>query len=108
PLEQVMVPALDRGFLFGDGVYEVLRVYHGKPWMEDEHFDRLDRSLTAIRIVGVDVDRLRQRMHEAIKAGGFGECVVYMQVTRGAVYPRRHAFPKHATPLELLWVEDYD
>jgi D-alanine transaminase len=47
-------------------------------------------------------------MHETIKAGGFGECVVYLQVTRGAVFPRRHAFPRHAIPLELLWVEDYD
>ena len=108
PLEQVMVPVLDRGFLFGDGVYEVLRVFRGKPWLEDEHFIRLARSLTAIRINGVDVDRLRQRMHETIKAGGFGESVVYLQVTRGAVYPRRHAFPNNATPLELLWVEDYD
>jgi len=108
PLEQVMVPALDRGFLFGDAVYEVMRVYHGKPWMEEEHFVRLARSLNGIKIGAVDVDRLRQRMHETIRVGGFDECVVYVQVTRGGGYPRRHAFPKHATPLELLWVEDYD
>lgn len=108
PLTEVKVSALDRGFLFGDAVYEVLRVYRGKPWMEAEHFDRLARSLVSIRIGGVDVGRLRQRMHETIAAGGFGDCVVYMQVTRGAVYPRRHAFPAAATPTELLWVEDYD
>jgi D-alanine transaminase len=108
PLDEVRISALDRGFLFGDAVYEVLRVYHGKPWMEREHFDRLARSLASIRIDGVEVARLRQRMHETIRAGGFGECVVYLQVTRGAVYPRKHAFPKAATPLELLWVEAYD
>jgi D-alanine transaminase len=108
PLVDVKVSALDRGFLFGDAVYEVLRVYRGKPWMEREHFDRLVRSLALIRIGGVDMDRLRRRMHETIAAGGFGDCVVYMQVTRGAVYPRRHAFPADAAPTELLWVEEYD
>jgi len=108
PLEDVKVSALDRGFLFGDAVYEVLRVYRGKPWMEREHFDRLARSLASIRIAGVDVDRLRRRTHETIAAGGFGECIVYLQVTRGAAFPRKHAFPKNAVPLELLWVEEYD
>jgi D-alanine transaminase len=108
PLEEVRISALDRGFLFGDAVYEVLRVYAGRPWLEQEHFDRLARSLESIRIGGVDVDRLRRRMHETIRAGGFGDCVVYIQVTRGASYPRKHAFPKNATPLELLWVETYD
>ncbi len=76
--------------------------------MEREHFDRLARSLAAIRIGGVDVDRLRRRMHETIAAGGFGECVVYLQVSRGSAYPRKHAFPKAAVPLELLWVDEYD
>src|SRR5437660_742162 len=108
PLEDVKVSVLDRGFLFGDAVYEVLRAYRGKPWMEREHFERLTRSLALIRIGGVDVDRLRRRMHETIAAGSFGECVIYMQVTRGAVYPRRHAFPPSAVPTELLWVEEYD
>ena len=41
PLEDVRVPALDRGFLFGDGVYEVLRIYAGRPWLEAEHFARM-------------------------------------------------------------------
>ena len=50
PLAEVMIPALDRGFLFGDAVYEVLRVYRGRPWLVEEHFERLARSLGAIRI----------------------------------------------------------
>ena len=45
PLSEAKVPALDRGFLFGDAIYEVLRVYGGRPWLEDEHFARLARSL---------------------------------------------------------------
>src|SRR5437868_38228 len=106
PLDEVKISPLDRGFLFGDAVYEVLRIYHGKPWLEPEHFDRLARSLEEIRIRGVDVPRLRRRMHETIRAGNFGESVVYLQVTRGAA-PRRHAFPRDAVPLELLWVSEY-
>jgi D-alanine transaminase len=95
PLEEVTISPLDRGFLFGDAVYEVLRAYQGKPWLEDEHFGRFARSLEEIRIAGVDMPRFRRRMHETIRAGGFREAVVYLQVTRGAV------------PLELLWVQDY-
>jgi D-alanine transaminase len=106
PLHEVVISPLDRGFLFGDAVYEVLRIYQGKPWLEEEHFARLARSLAEIRITGVDIARLRQRMHDTIQAGSFGEATVYLQVTRGAA-PRRHAFPRDAVPLELLWVEEY-
>ncbi len=106
PLDEVTISPLDRGFLFGDAVYEVLRIYNGKPWLEAEHFDRFERSLREIRIAGVNMARMRDRMHETIRAGGFGEATVYLQVTRGAA-PRKHAFPKDAIPLELLWVQEY-
>ena len=106
PLDEVTISPLDRGFLFGDAVYEVLRVYNGRPWLEQEHFDRFERSIGEIHIKGVDMKRMRQRMHETIKAGGFRECIVYLQVTRGAA-PRKHAFPKDVQPLELLWVQEY-
>jgi D-alanine transaminase len=106
PLAEVMVPALDRGFLFGDAVYEVLRVYHGKPWLLEDHLQRLARSLEAIRIQGVDIARLRRRMLDTIAAGPFGEAIVYIQITRG-VGPRSHPFPAKATPLELLWVQEF-
>ncbi len=105
PLEEVRISPLDRGFLFGDSVYEVLRIYSGKAWLEQDHFERLARSLNELRIVGVDVDRLRSRMVETLRAGSFQEATVYIQVTRGSAYPRRHAFPPVATPLELLWCE---
>jgi D-alanine transaminase len=106
PLAEVKISAQDRGFLLGDAIYEVLRVYGGKPWLEDEHFRRLERSLSAIRIGGVDVGRLRQRMHDTIRAGGFREATVYIQVTRGAA-PRIHPFPTNITPLELLYVQEF-
>jgi D-alanine transaminase len=106
PLTEARVPTLDRGFLFGDAVYEVLRVYRGRPWLVDEHFQRLARSLEAIRIQGIDLTRLRGRMRDTIAAGPFDEATVYIQITRGAA-PRAHPFPAQATPLEFLFVQEF-
>src|SRR5712692_3016169 len=106
PLADVRISALDRGFLFGDAVYEVLRVYEGRPWLEEDHFRRLERSLTAIRISGIDVGRLRRRMRETIAAGPFKDAVVYIHITRGAA-PRSHPFPASAVPLEFLFVQKF-
>jgi D-alanine transaminase len=106
PLSEVMIPALDRGFLLGDAIYEVLRIYQGQPWLLEEHWQRLARSLEAIRIHGVDLDRLRRRMLETIAAGPFKEATAYIQVTRG-VAPRAHAFPARSTPLEFLYVKEF-
>src|SRR2546422_7023281 len=97
PLAEAKIPVLDRGFLFGDAVYEVLRVYAGKPWLQAEHFARLAQSLEAIRIGGIDLERLQTRMLDTIAAGPFKEATVYIQITRG-VAPRRHPFPTGVTP----------
>jgi D-alanine transaminase len=106
PLDEVTISPLDRGFLFGDAVYEVLRIYAGKCWLEQEHMDRFERSINEIHIKGVDMARMRERMHETIAASGLKEAICYLQVTRGAA-PRKHAFPKDIVPLELLWVQEY-
>jgi D-alanine transaminase len=106
PLAEAKVPVLDRGFLFGDAVYEVLRVYAGRPWLEEEHFQRLARSLDAVRLAGVDLNRVRERMRQTIAAGGFREATVYIQITRG-VAPRSHPFPASVAPLELLYVQEF-
>jgi D-alanine transaminase len=106
PLADVMIPALDRGFLFGDAVYEVLRIYQGRLWLWEEHWQRLARSLMAIRIAGVDLDRLRKRVLDAIAAGPFLEATVYTQITRG-VAPRSHTFPVNIVPLEFLYVKEF-
>jgi D-alanine transaminase len=106
PLADVMIPALDRGFLFGDAVYEVLRVYQGRLWLLDEHWQRLALSLEAIRIFGVDLGRLRKRVLDAIAAGPFLEATVYIQITRGVAH-RTHTFPGGITPLEFLYVKEF-
>lgn len=108
PLAQVKVSAMDRGFLFGDAVYEGIRVYHGKPWLLDEHMRRLANSLEGIRIRGIDLDRLRRRMLETIAAGPFQDAFIYVQITRGAGPNRTHIFPAGAVPLEFFYVTEYD
>src|SRR5262249_6678575 len=95
PLEEAQVPALYRGFLLGDAIYEVLRSYRGRPWLPEEHFHRLKHSLEAIRIRGVDLGRLRDRLDATIAAGKFLEAIAYIQITRGSA-PRKHAFPPQA------------
>jgi D-alanine transaminase len=106
PLADAKIPALDRGFLFGDAVYEVLRVYAGLPWLLEEHLQRLAQSLDAVRISGIDLQRLRRRIQATIAAGPFLEAIVYVQITRG-VAPRSHKFPIKATPLEFLYVDEF-
>ena len=107
-VEDARVPIWDRGFLFGDSIYEVCRLYRGRPWIEDDHFRRLARSLSEMRIGPIDLDRLRARMHVTIAESGVAEGTVYLHVTRG-VAPRSHAFPGPAVePTELIVVRPYD
>jgi D-alanine transaminase len=108
PVEQARVPVWDRGFLFGDSVYEVCRLYGGRCWLEAEHFARLRRSLKELDFPAVDVDRLIDRVYRTIAATGVREGTVYIQITRG-VAPRSHAFPDPPVPpTELIVVRPYD
>jgi D-alanine transaminase len=108
PLDQARVPIWDRGFLFGDAVYEVFRLYQGCCWLEDEHMARLRRSLAAIELDSVDLDQLTGRLHRAISASGIQEGTAYVHITRG-VSPRAHAFPSSpVAPTELIVIRPYD
>lgn len=107
PLADVRVSVLDRGFLFGDGIYEVLRVYGGRPFLLREHMARLRRSLAEIRIAA-DAARLEQRMHETLRESSVDSGMIYLQVTRG-VAPRTHRFPNPpVAPNELIYVDAID
>ena len=107
PLSEAKIPALDRGFLFGDAGYEVMWVHQGRMWLEEEHFVRLERSLNLIRIKGVNLETLAGRVYETITAGKFKNAIVYIQITRGAA-PRSHAFPKDVKPFEFLFVQEFN
>lgn len=97
PLDQARVPVLDRGFLFGDGVYEVIPVYGGRPLRLAEHLRRLERSLSAIHISSPLSD---EAWSEVIKGliDGTEDQQIYIQVTRGAQPKRDHAIPDQVTP----------
>jgi len=98
PLEDARVPVLDRGFIFGDGVYEVIPVYSRHPFRLPEHLARFERSLREIRIPNPMSDAEWTRLITDLIARNAGDDQsVYLQVTRG-VAKRDHAFPKECTP----------
>ena len=98
-LDEIRISPLDRGFLFGDAVYEVVPVRSGKPLLIDAHLGRLDRSLEALRIANPYPEaRWRELIAELTTRNGGGNLAVYLQVSRGADTGRDHAFPVDATP----------
>ncbi|WZO96379.1 aminotransferase class IV [Isosphaeraceae bacterium EP7] len=108
PADQARVPISDRGFLFGDAIYEVCRVYRGRCWLEDSHMDRLARSLREMQFPPIDLVGVRRRMHATIEASDVAEGTVYIQITRG-VAPRAHAFPNPPVPpTEVIVARPYD
>ena len=106
PLSEARVPVLDRGFIFGDGIYEVVPVYGRRPFRIDQHLARLSRSLNAIGIANpFGIDEWKTRIAELVdayaKSHGIDDQFVYMQVTRG-VAKRGHAFPKDIEPTVFM------
>jgi D-alanine transaminase len=98
PLDQARISPLDRGFLFGDGVYEVLPVYGGRAYRLDAHLDRLERSLRAIRMAPpLDRAGWLAVFGPLVHGNGGGDLLLYVQVTRGAEAERSHV-PRAGTP----------
>lgn len=102
PAEEAKVSVLDRGFLFGDGVYEVIPVYNGKPFCLDRHVARLKASLAEIRLVA-DV-AWGELLHEAVDKSGEGMAAIYIQVTRGADSVRNFVYPTDPIPTIFIMV----
>lgn len=95
PLESASVSPLDRGFLFGDGIYEVIPSYGGEFFLLEEHIARLRRSLHEIRMPEPEPDQgWTGILRTLLELNPGGDRSVYLQVTRGAA-PRDHAFPAH-------------
>jgi D-alanine transaminase len=102
PLEQATVSVLDRGFIFGDGVYEVVPVYSRVPFRLDEHLARLERSLAETRIRNpYSRAEWRKHIYQLIDAQSFEDQGIYFQVTRG-VAKRDHALPKGVEPTVFM------
>ncbi len=99
PLAQARIPVLDRGFLFGDGVYEVIPAYGGHLFRLDEHLRRLDNSLAAIRMQPPHTrDEWHTILQRLIQSAGNTDLSIYLQVTRGADDRRDHAIPADIRP----------
>jgi D-alanine transaminase len=98
PLEQVTIFAMDRGFLFGDGVYEVIPVYNLQPFRLDEHLNRFLRNLDAVAI-SIDIGSLKPIIYELIERNKpSAEQFVYLQATRGPSLSRDLKIPGHCEP----------
>jgi D-alanine transaminase len=96
-IEDTRISPLDRGFLFGDGVYEVLPVYGGRAYRLDEHLERLDRSLAEIRMQPpLDRSGWLALLARLVHGNGGGDLLLYIQVTRG-VEPERNHVPLPGT-----------
>ncbi|WP_373976405.1 D-amino acid aminotransferase [Chitinibacter sp. SCUT-21] len=94
PLNELNISVMDRGFLFGDGVYEMIPVYSRCIFRLDEHLARLARSLAAVQIHNpYDIVQWRAIVQQLVAKQDFADQSVYLQVTRGVAYPRNHAFP---------------
>jgi D-alanine transaminase len=98
--EQVNIDLEDRGYQFGDGVYEVIRVYYGKPFYLKDHMERLKHSLEEISIpLPYSLERLEELLEELIRINQLQEGNIYLQITRGISSPRNHLFPAEAKPV---------
>lgn len=99
----------DRGFLFGDAVYEVVRLYDGRPFRLEAHLARLGRSLAGVWLPALDLKQLGQVVYDLAGEEGAAvpDALVYIQVSRGAS-PRNHPFPDPPVPPTVLaWCRPY-
>ncbi len=102
PLSEAKIPVLDRGFIFGDGVYEVIPIYGRRMFRAEQHMARLFRSLAAIEITNPHTrEQWMDLINQVVNAHSADDQMVYLQVTRG-VAKRGHAFPKGTTPTVFI------
>jgi D-alanine transaminase len=97
PIEAARVPIEDRGYQFGDAVYEYIASYNGRLFALEAHLDRLENSLRALAFPALSRDRVRAAILELLQRAGMDRTGIYVQISRG-VAPRNHAFPPRPTP----------
>ena len=110
PLAEAKVSVLDRGFVFGDGVYELVPVYSRKPFRLEGHLRRLQGSLDGIRLANPHgVAEWRDLILRLVELQDFDDQSVYIQITRGTPVegqpPRDHAFPKGVPPTVFMFAQ---
>jgi len=106
PIEQARISVLDRGFIFGDGVYEVIPVYSRRPFRLAEHLVRLQSSMDAIRLANPhSASKWTELVGKIIAGNPWEDQNVYLQATRG-VAKRDHAFPKGLKPTVFVMASE--
>ncbi len=103
PIEKAHVPVEDRGYQFGDAVYEFFASYDHRIFALERHLDRLERSLNALSFDPIDRDHVRDTLLRTFHEAGYARAGIYLQISRG-VAPRNHAFPSKATPQIIITV----
>jgi len=107
PLEEAKISPMDRGFLFGDGIYEVIPSHGGKLIGLDLHLARLENGLNEIGIkIPWSRDQLTNIFTELMERNGNGNLGVYLQITRGVTMKRNHAFPANTPPTLFAYTFD--
>ena len=108
PLAEARISPLDRGFLFADGIYEVVPVHRGRPFRLREHLKRLDDSLRSIRMANpLDEAGWMAVLGRLAAEAGAPELLVYLQVTRGAESGRNHLIPTDTQPTVFAFASPY-
>ena len=103
PIENAKVSIEDRGYQFGDGVYEFIASYDGVLFMLEDHLDRLHRSLDALAYPAISRDGIRRAVLTLLERSGYARAGIYLQITRG-VQPRDHAFAPDLSPQIIMTV----
>ena len=107
PLEEAKISPLDRGFLFGDGIYEVVPSYSGKLLGFGAHMDRMNEGLNSIKLsLNWSHEKWKNVCSELCKRNGNGNLGLYLQVSRGADSKRYHAFPENVEPTVFCFAFD--
>jgi len=102
---EAQISIMDRGFLFGDGVYELIPVYNKKPFLLDKHLKRLKDSLT---LIGMDeIKEIDKSIKTLINKCSHSNFFIYLHITRGSQAQRNHIYPSNITPTVLIMCEDY-
>ncbi len=103
---EARIPVMDRGFLFGDGVYEVIPVYSRRPFRLEQHLQRLQHSLDGIRLANPhDIEAWTGFVNRLAAEAEWEDQSIYIQVTRGPMAVRNHAFPAVVTPTSVILAE---
>ena len=106
-IQDAVIPAEDRGYLFGDGVYEVVRTYNSRIWALDRHWHRFQRSLEEIQLRIDNLEEIRSWILETYQESQIPNATLYYHLTRG-VGPRSHVWNEHLKPTFFMSVRRFE